>query len=585
MPISKLCLIFLGKSYTVVAVKYRLKYIGDEMKRICLILALLLLLPLFSAAYAGTFNDVPRSHWAYDAIESLQKKGVMLGYVDGSFKGDKPLSRYALSVLVAKMLANVEQAIKSDASQVSIEDVRLLESLAFEFSDELSLLGTNVDSLFDDLNMLQEDVAVLKEDTALLKKQTTENEGKVRISGHYRLLHQDATKTGTPGDNVHTSGELELTMEMDISDKISAEVNWAIFDQDLGNRNNAGTSSVGGSVTADNSVDVAYIHIEDLAKGNMKFGRDLYSHGHALVLNDHVDAVSYQRDVGELELTLNIIYDRQTGKYAHVTNDFHHIWNLNLDAKRKKHDLYVGYYKQTQKDDVNAAGAAFGDVKDESKEVVEFGSAGVLCKRSYLDYDLGFVHSKHKLNRFGATWVGLKDEGFMQHYALKWNNPKNHIALKAAFTAANGQFDGIIALDNDKYAYEFVDDTYTPFDDIDRIMGGIDNYFANTKDLKLQAEYFPNDERHYLRFAFDKLEDRKSNPSGDFIKAGLKDRNAFGYNKLNSEIITFEYSYKYRPNTRLRAGYTAADNSSSRDASDNKVADEQMLWTEIFSRF
>lgn len=555
------------------------------MKRLALILSVFCLIGLFAPVYAGTFEDVPRSHWAYDAIEKLQSKGVMLGYVDGTFKGNKTLSRYALSVLVAKMLANVEQAVKTEAAQVTIEDVQLLESLAFEFADELSLLGTNVNSLFDELNEITEEVALLKHDTEILKKQTSGKEGKVQFGGLYRLLHTDAIKTGTPGDNVHTSGELELQTKVQMSEKVSAELCWHLFMQDYGNRDMANVSSVGGSVTADNSVDVAYIHIEDLAKGNMKFGRDLYSHGHALVLNDHVDAVSYQREVGDLELTLNIIYDRQTGNYANTTNDFHHIWNLNLDASRAKRDFYVGYYKQTQKDDINAAGAAFGDLRDVSKEIVEFGSSGILSRKGHMNYDLGFVHSTSQMDRFGATWVGLKDEGLMQHYALKWHKPQNNLALKVAYTAANGQFDGIIALDNDKYAYAFVDDPYTPFDDIDRIIGGINNNFANTKDLKLQAEYFPNNDRHYLRLAFDKLEERKSNPSGDFIKAGLKDRNVLGYNKLDSDITTLEYSYKYRPNTRIRAGYTAADNSSSRDNLNNKVADEKLLWTEIFSRF
>jgi hypothetical protein len=573
-------LIFFKKSCTLIAVNYRT--FGDEMKRLTLVLAVFFVIALFAPVYAGTFEDVPRSHWAYDAIEKLQSKGVMLGYVDGTFKGNKTLSRYALSVLVAKMLANVEQAVKSGSGQVTIEDVQLLESLAFEFADELSLLGTNVNSLFSDLNEITEEVAVLKHDTELLKKQTTERHGKVQLGGIYRLLHEDAIKTGTPGDNVHTSGELELQASIQASEKVSAEFCWHMFMQDFGNRNMTNTSSVGGSVTASNFVDVAYIHIEDLAKGNMKFGRDLYTHGHALVLNDHVDAVSYQREVGELELTLNLIYDRQNGIYANTSNDFHHIWNLNLDAVRAKRDFYMGYYKQTQKDDINAAGAVFGDLKNVSKEIVEFGSKGIISRKAHMNYDLGFVHSTSKMDQYGATWVGLKDEGFMQHYALKWHNPKNKVALKVAYTDANGQFDGIIALDNDKYAY---DDPYTPFDDLERITGGINNNFANTKDLKLQAEYFPNNDKHYLRLAFDKLEDRKTNPSSDFIKAGLKDRNALGYNKLDTDVTTLEYSYKYRPNTRIRAGYTAADNSSSRDNLNNRVADEKLLWTEIFSSF
>ena len=128
------------------------------MKRFILIPALLLVLVSFSTAMAGTFSDVPANHWAYDAIEKLQSKGILLGYIDGTFKGDKTLSRYTMAMLTAKMLANVEQALKIDHSQVTKDDIELLESLAFEFADELSLLGTNVNSLFDDLNSVSEEV-------------------------------------------------------------------------------------------------------------------------------------------------------------------------------------------------------------------------------------------------------------------------------------------------------------------------------------------------------------------------------------------------------------------------------------------
>ena len=209
------------------------------MKRFILIPALLLVLVSFSTAMAGTFSDVPENHWAYDAIEKLQSKGILLGYIDGTFKGDKTLSRYTMAMLTAKMLANVEQALKIDHSQVTKDDIELLESLAFEFADELSLLGTNVNSLFDELNSVNEEVAQLKEDAAQLKKQTVDKNQKVRIGGDFRLLHTDAVKTQT-GDNVHTSGEMNFTIDANISEKVSASVCWHLYLQNFGNRDFTG---------------------------------------------------------------------------------------------------------------------------------------------------------------------------------------------------------------------------------------------------------------------------------------------------------------------------------------------------------
>ncbi len=60
------------------------------MKRVALTLitAVTLTVSLAAAAHAGTrapvrdtpFPDVPREHWAFDAVESLRKRGIIVGY-------------------------------------------------------------------------------------------------------------------------------------------------------------------------------------------------------------------------------------------------------------------------------------------------------------------------------------------------------------------------------------------------------------------------------------------------------------------------------------------------------------------------
>ena len=39
-------------------------------------------------AFAGPFSDVPSDHWAYRAVNHLQQEGIIVGYPDGTFKGD-----------------------------------------------------------------------------------------------------------------------------------------------------------------------------------------------------------------------------------------------------------------------------------------------------------------------------------------------------------------------------------------------------------------------------------------------------------------------------------------------------------------
>ncbi|HCU34789.1 MAG TPA: S-layer protein, partial [Armatimonadetes bacterium] len=50
---------------------------------------------------AGT---VPFDHWSYDAIETLCNAGVIIGYPDGSFRGNRGLTRYEFAMAVSRLL-------------------------------------------------------------------------------------------------------------------------------------------------------------------------------------------------------------------------------------------------------------------------------------------------------------------------------------------------------------------------------------------------------------------------------------------------------------------------------------------------
>jgi hypothetical protein len=49
-------------------------------------------------------ETVPFSHWAYDACQQLTDQGIIIGYPDGSWRGDRPLTRYEFAMAVARLL-------------------------------------------------------------------------------------------------------------------------------------------------------------------------------------------------------------------------------------------------------------------------------------------------------------------------------------------------------------------------------------------------------------------------------------------------------------------------------------------------
>ncbi len=55
-------------------------------------------------------QDVPFDHWAYDAVQTLVEHGIITGYPDGTFKGDRALTRYEFAIATARALDAIQQA-------------------------------------------------------------------------------------------------------------------------------------------------------------------------------------------------------------------------------------------------------------------------------------------------------------------------------------------------------------------------------------------------------------------------------------------------------------------------------------------
>jgi hypothetical protein len=110
-------------------------------KSIIMALAVIFLLGLPSSALAAgeAFSDVPAKHWAYGAISQLSRAGIIDGYGDGTFRGEKTLTRYEMAMLVANAMT---KSAKADA-----QNKALIEKLAKEFDSELVKLGARVSAL------------------------------------------------------------------------------------------------------------------------------------------------------------------------------------------------------------------------------------------------------------------------------------------------------------------------------------------------------------------------------------------------------------------------------------------------------
>ena len=143
-----------------------------------------------AAAAANPFSDVPQDHWAYDAVQQLAHDGVLEGYGDQSFKGERAITRYEMAQMTAKAMAH------KDAGRATATDKALIDKLASEYAVELKDLGVRV---------------------AVLER----NADQVRIDGFFRLRQEHFGKQNKLTDT--SKAYIESYIHANVTDHWTAE--------------------------------------------------------------------------------------------------------------------------------------------------------------------------------------------------------------------------------------------------------------------------------------------------------------------------------------------------------------------------
>ena len=117
-----------------------------------------------TAFAANPFSDVPETHWARQALDKLAAEGVVEGYEDRTYRGDRNITRYEMAQMVARALARYENApiaarttpaASSEPPVISAGSRADLDRLAAEFHEELDGLGVRVAELEKHADLVQ----------------------------------------------------------------------------------------------------------------------------------------------------------------------------------------------------------------------------------------------------------------------------------------------------------------------------------------------------------------------------------------------------------------------------------------------
>ncbi|WP_117237684.1 S-layer homology domain-containing protein [Thermus sediminis] len=125
------------------------------------------LLTILSMGFGlAQFSDVPAGHWAQEAVEVLAARGIIIGFPDGTFRGNEGLTRYQAALIIYRLLQQIEEELRAAGEAptleaLSPEDLEVLRNAVQELAAELAALGVRVSAL--------EDSAATKEDIARLE--------------------------------------------------------------------------------------------------------------------------------------------------------------------------------------------------------------------------------------------------------------------------------------------------------------------------------------------------------------------------------------------------------------------------------
>lgn len=125
-------------------------------------------------AFANPFSDVPAKHWAYDAVNKLAKAGIVDGFNDNTFRGDKTITRYEMAEIVSRAM---NKSMNSDQKI-------LMDKLTKEYAVEINNLGVKVTGMQNQIN----DMVKLNGDARVRYYSSRDEEnGNLGDRGEYRV--------------------------------------------------------------------------------------------------------------------------------------------------------------------------------------------------------------------------------------------------------------------------------------------------------------------------------------------------------------------------------------------------------------
>ena len=366
--------------------------------------ALVLMSTGVAGAASNPFSDVPQDSWAYDAVSTLAADGVIDGFPDGTYQGNKTMTRYEMAQIVARAMA------KEDLQKA---DKAIVDKLAAEFAEELDNLGVRVAEL-------------------------EEKSDNLKFTGTARLRYDDGDINATNykagyGDDSASHSHIEFWMRGKVND------NWTAVGQ-IETEYNMKSDSI--TAYGDKDLQVNKVYAEgNFGDSMLKIGRYGEFSSYGRIIDTEISGAEYTFENGDLSgaLTYGRLKDSRTlAGTTFGTNE------RNEDGSVKTYGAYLGTEYSSARlkynlSPVTAIGATYGRLNEvivaeqDFKDSVNFWEAGFNTKLAD-NLTLMAAYSKSDLDGITDS-VGSEvvNDGWFSELRYKQHNPSD-VGSFAIFT-------------------------------------------------------------------------------------------------------------------------------------------------------
>ncbi|MGL4612105.1 MAG: S-layer homology domain-containing protein [Trueperaceae bacterium] len=165
----------------------------------------------FTGAQAQAFPDIPANHWAGEAVQRIADLGIVIGFPDGTYRGNEGFTRYQTALVISRLLdviqdnmdaelTSLRNALQELASDVAAQDVRLsaVEGAVASISDDTASNTARIEALEnggiggDVLQDLQNQIAAAQVTADTAAAQSEQNAAAIdALNDLVALLNQD----------------------------------------------------------------------------------------------------------------------------------------------------------------------------------------------------------------------------------------------------------------------------------------------------------------------------------------------------------------------------------------------------------